>query len=142
VAACVALVLQEQFTAVDPLDFQEGAEVLARERQLLETDHCQFGALYATHNQLPGSLIAVMQFHHNPAEAQSYQELVWLVHTADDMANHLQRERTAKGYGLEKSAGWLHLSRSLSRLQNLDMAERARKIMTETEQEGRQGATF
>ena len=80
----------EQFEAIDPVDFLEGPEVLAREQEVLGTDHCEVGAWFASQNQLPTSVIECIQFHHVPADAGKYRGLAAVVSTADHMANYSQ----------------------------------------------------
>lgn len=101
-----ALGLPDRFPTVDPLDFREGPEVLARERNQLGVDHGFAGAWFAAVNQLPPALSDISEFHHCPAKAVKHQALVALVATGDDMANHIQRERTTEGYTLDDNLSW------------------------------------
>ena len=102
----IALGAPDKFPLIDPLDFAEGPHILTREQEGLGVDHCFFGAWFANVNQLPSSLSCACQFHHNPDEALEHQSLVALVAAADDLANHVQREKTIEGYTLEGKAGW------------------------------------
>jgi HD-like signal output (HDOD) protein len=102
----IALGAPEKFAAIDPLDFDEGPHILTREQEGLGIDHCFFGAWFANVNQLPSSLSCACQFHHTPEEALEHQSLVALVAAADDMANHVQREKCIEGYLLEGKVGW------------------------------------
>ena len=88
----IGLTLPEVFDKVDPMTFNEGPDLLSRERASLETDHCYIGAWFASYNQLPGGLVTAIQFHHTPAEAPDNHALTALVSTADHMANHYQRD--------------------------------------------------
>src|SRR5712692_2130168 len=105
----IAIGAPAYFDAVDKVDFQEGSDTLAREQQALGTDHCLFGAWFAARNQLPGSLVQVIQWHHNPSEAQEDAALIELVAAADHLANHIQREQAAEDYDPSTNPGWLLL---------------------------------
>ena len=94
----IGVVAPNHLVAADPLDFEEAGDFLERERTILRTDHCELGAWFMMHSQLPEALVEVVRFHHNPAQATQNAKLVALTAVADDMANHLQRCETADGY--------------------------------------------
>lgn len=93
-----AVCLPDQFVQIDPLQFEESAETLAYERSVVGTDHCEVGAWFAVANRLPESLVSVVRFHHQPAEANSALRLTALTAVADHMANFIQRHESADGY--------------------------------------------
>src|SRR5262249_44828148 len=102
----IAIGVPGHFDAADPMDFLESPAVLEHERGILGVDHCQFGAWFATMNQLPPSLVSGIELHHTPGEVEGHQRLVALVSAADDLANHLQREQSLEGYDLATNSGW------------------------------------
>lgn len=104
------VVAPDDFTAADPLDFEESGDFLQRERQTLLTDHCELGAWFIAHNKLPEALVAVVGFHHSPElAANEHSKLVAVTAVADHMANYLQRNGSAEGYEAEnnQSVGFL-----------------------------------
>ncbi len=94
----IGVVAPNHLVAADPLDFEESADILERERLILRTDHCELGAWFMLRNKLPEPLVDVVRFHHQPAQAAGNATLVALIAVADDMANHLQRTDSADGY--------------------------------------------
>jgi HD-like signal output (HDOD) protein len=133
----IALGAPEQFDAADPLDFHEGPEVLEREQAVLGTDHCQFGALFANLNQLPGPLVNVIQFHHHPLEAGDHRALVCVVAAADHAANHLERTGTAEGYELEDNRGWALLAAGWPDERRQNFEEQFPGLLAEADKEAR-----
>ena len=102
----IALGAPDLFPLVDPLDFREDGDLLAREAELLGTDHCYFGAWFADRSQLPGLVISAIQYHHTPGEAPENQPLIALVATADHMANYQARQEVYDGYDVSTNPGW------------------------------------
>src|SRR5207244_5227879 len=92
--------------AADAMDFVEGPDVLLRERAVLSTDHCYFGARFANLNNLPAALVSAVQFHHTPEWAEEHKPLVALVAVADHMANYFQREQRVEGYDATANPAW------------------------------------
>ncbi len=86
------------FAAVDDLSFDEDEHTLLKEQERFGTDHCQFGAWFATRESTPNMLIDVIRSHHSPETARGNNVLVALVAAADHMANHLQRCGQPEGY--------------------------------------------
>jgi HD-like signal output (HDOD) protein len=102
----IGLGAPELSDAVDPMDFVEGPEVLAREQTALGTDHCYFGAWFANANNLPATLVRAIQFHHTPDQADEHPALVALVAAADHMANYFQRAQRFEGYDAAANPAW------------------------------------
>ena len=94
----LATCLPEQFQTVDPLDFDEGAETLLNEQNVIGTNHCDVGFWFAKKNALPEPLADVVRFHHFPDKSPRNRRLVALVAASDHMANHLQRFDEPDGY--------------------------------------------
>jgi HD-like signal output (HDOD) protein len=94
----IASVVPQEFSQADSLEFNESEATLYHEREILEIDHCAFGAWFAGHNQLPTPLIHVVRYHHTPEKSPDVKSLVTLVALADHMANYLQRAEQADGY--------------------------------------------
>jgi putative nucleotidyltransferase with HDIG domain len=97
------------FAAVDALDFKEDPTVLARECEALQFDHCEIGLRFAKANGLPKAVTAAILNHHFPQAEREFPLLVALTAAADDVANHVQRERKLKNYRPEKSPGLLRV---------------------------------
>jgi HD-like signal output (HDOD) protein len=108
-----AVGIPNHFDKVDTLSFQEGPDLLAKEDELIGLNHCQFGAWFATVNQLPGSIAEVIQHHHQPAKATSHQMLVGLVTFCDQLANHVFVSKSAEGVDLNQNLGWQFLTTKL-----------------------------
>jgi HD-like signal output (HDOD) protein len=105
----IALGVPDKFDAADPLDFIEGPDLLVHEQAILGTDHCYFGAWFASVNNLPPAVSSCIQFHHTPELADEHRQLVALVATADHMANYMQRENQVEGYDPLTNSGWEYL---------------------------------
>ncbi len=70
---------------------QTGNEVepdhLSAERSVMGTDHCEVGCQLARHWKMPESLIAGIEFHHNPADApEEHRAMAYVIHLADTLA--------------------------------------------------------
>lgn len=100
----------DRFSEVDSLEFDESIDVLAKEREILGTDHCEVGAWFAKRNGIPEPLVAVVQHHHEPHLEQPHQKIVALVAVADHVANHLQVCGEAGGYELSENTAIAVLS--------------------------------
>lgn len=94
----LAVAIPDRFSFIDPLDFEESQELLQHEQGLIETDHCDIGAWYATEQGLPMSLIEVIRYHHHPNQAKSNDTLVLLTAFADHVSNHYQRTGESHSY--------------------------------------------
>jgi len=92
------VVAPHHFAEADPLDFDESADILKREQEVLRTDHCELGAWFIEHNKLPQPLIDVVRYHHTPELVSENRKLVAITATADHMANYLQRNGSAEDY--------------------------------------------
>jgi putative nucleotidyltransferase with HDIG domain len=97
----LAVLEPERFREIDPVSFSESDQTPVHELQVCGTDHCQVGAWFAGHNDLPPEFGDVIRLHHTPELATSHQSLIGLVAVSDDMANHLQRESGPGGYLLQ-----------------------------------------
>ncbi|MBS0203074.1 MAG: HDOD domain-containing protein [Planctomycetes bacterium] len=100
----LGIIATDHFDAADPLDFEESGDFLQRERDNLQTDHCELGAWFIAHNKLPEALVDVVRLHHTPAETSAHQRLVATTAVADHMANHIQRNGCADGYIPEENS--------------------------------------
>jgi len=60
---------------------------LSSERSVMGTDHCEVGCQLARHWKMPESLIAGIEFHHNPADApEDHRAMAYVIHLADTLA--------------------------------------------------------
>lgn len=88
----LAALAPDEYAAVADLErADEGSGVIARERALLGTDHCEIGATFAARNALPPALVAVIYHHHAPNAAKEHRDLVTLVAVADHMAARMEQ---------------------------------------------------
>ena len=71
------------------IEGEEPLPLIQAEQQLLGTDHTEVGAELARDWHLPTQLVDVIAFHHRPAEAGEYQQVVALVHIANAIADLL-----------------------------------------------------
>lgn len=99
----LGVIAPNHFSAADPLDFEESAGFLNREREVFRTDHCELGAWFISHNKLPEPLVEVVGWHHAPERAGEHRKLVATTAVADHMANYMQRQGTADGYQPEEN---------------------------------------
>jgi HD-like signal output (HDOD) protein len=134
----LALGSPEHAAAADPLDFDEGPEILLREHAVLGTDHCHFGAWFANMNNLPGALISAVQFHHTPESAQHHRPLVALVAVADHMANYYQRQQQVEGYEAAANPSWPVLQTHVTGRR--DLADLAADLFAEAVEEAQHAA--
>ena len=94
----LAVAEPEQFSAIDPMNFEESPDQLVQEELLVGTNHCRLGAWYAIQQQLPQPIPEVILWHHQPEMAEEGRRLTSLIAVADHMANHLQRFEESAGY--------------------------------------------
>lgn len=94
----LAVAIPDRFSFIDPLDFVESQDLLQHEQSMVETDHCDIGAWYATEQGLPTSLIEVIRYHHHTNHANHCATLVSLTAFADHMSNHYQRTGESHSY--------------------------------------------
>ena len=110
------------------MDFAEGPDLLAHEREVLGTDHCDLGAWYANVNQLPEAVVECVEFHHTPADTPDDAVLPALVACADHLANFYQRERRSEGYDAASNPAWPLLA-ARAGLDDVDFEELAQPIL-------------
>jgi HD-like signal output (HDOD) protein len=101
----LAVATPESFEMADSLTFQETGGPQLRERAILGTDHCHFGAWFAERNGLPEAIIAAVLLHHTPAESSPHDRLVRLTAAGDDLANHFQRQGSFADYDVASNRG-------------------------------------
>ena len=88
----LAVSFPDEFASFDPLDFDESTDLLTRENEITQTNHCDLGAWFASDQGLPDILHDVIRLHHSPELATpAHLPLVALTATADHMANHYAR---------------------------------------------------
>ena len=102
----LAVTAGSDFSAADPLNFEEGEGMLEREREVLGTDHAAFGAWFVRKSNLPDSLVETVLGHHN---CEDGSKLTAIVTAADDMTNHLQRYLEPDQYSAENNRGLMRL---------------------------------
>ncbi len=99
----LATCMPDRFAFIDPLDFQESAETLAREEREIGANHCQIGAWFAVTNRLPPEFIEVAAFHHDPVHSIRHKRLVALISACDDMANYIHRNENIERYDVRRN---------------------------------------
>ena len=75
--------LHEDFRRVLELAEQEKMRIREAEQHIFGTDHAEVGGWLARRWNLPDSLVAVIENHHNPTQSQVAPKLAALVHLAD-----------------------------------------------------------
>jgi HD-like signal output (HDOD) protein len=118
-----------EFSAADPLDFEESAEILRREREILRSDHCELGAWFIANNKLPEPLIDVVLLHHTPHLALVNRKLVAVTAVADHMANYLQRNGSADEYNPQENTA-IEILFDESSGNRTNLAKKAHALMT------------
>ncbi len=122
--AILAVCLPDQFSAADPLDFDESHATLVAESRMLGTNHCEAGAWFAELNGLPSEFVEVIRYHHTPSNALKHPRLVALIALSDHIANHMQRFDGSDNYDLTANEAimilqWRNLTKVAGRLQDM-----------------------
>lgn len=99
----------DAFAQADPMTFDEDDGLLTRERAVLQSDHCELGARFALANQLPRAVASAILNHHYPEAEREFPLLVALTAAADELANHVQRERKLTTYHADEHPGFSQL---------------------------------
>ncbi len=97
------------FARAGAMSFDEGPDLLERERAAIGIDHSALGGWFGEHSRLPEALVQAMRLHHEPGADSPSAKLVALVAAADHMANHLQTYGQANGYDVHTNPGLAHL---------------------------------
>jgi len=79
---------------------QEGTDITAAERALLDLDHAEVGAALAAHWKLPDEIVQAILLHHRPEEGD---ELAAGVALADRMAHRILHDEEPGGLGPDNS---------------------------------------
>lgn len=134
----LAVCLPEQFPTIDPMDFDESAATLLHERQHSGTHHSELGAWFAWRQQLPGELVDVIRFHHEPEQSEQHRRLVSLIGVSDHMANYIQRTGSADDYDVRENSAVDVLEASGIRQAGARLLEKTAEIMRSAEQEAQE----
>ncbi|WP_020471593.1 HDOD domain-containing protein [Zavarzinella formosa] len=95
---------------VDPLTFRESPDILAREREMIGTDHCELGMEYSLRQNLPANLTQVIRYHHIPLGADiNNRTLTDLVCAADHLTNYALSERRVSDYDFKSNPSFKRL---------------------------------
>lgn len=129
----LAVVTQEQYVEFDSLEFLEDNESIVREVKAVGTDHCRFGAWFATNAGLPENLIEVIRSHHSLDPFARHSKLVSLVITADHMANHLQRREVVSDYSAASNPGIHQLAQHYGESLIRQFEDQAKTLLLEVE---------
>ena len=65
-----------------------GNDLLQLEKEVLGIDHAELGALYLKKQVLPEFFIEIVQFHHQPDQAQHHASITAAVQVADLLVRH------------------------------------------------------
>ncbi len=128
----LAVTMPREFPHADPMDFVENAGLTVREAEVMGTDHCYLGSIYAEQNDLPAPTQAVMRYHHDIESASEHRKVIGLVAAADHMANYLQRCQDPRAYDLNLNPGIEFMTRTWSREKRNSLAKSIPTILTET----------
>jgi HD-like signal output (HDOD) protein len=121
-----------EFLQADPMDFIEGPEILTREFNVFQTDHCKLGMTYAEQNRLPASTVTAIRYHHEPAGAADHRGILGLVAVADHMANFLQRNEDPSAYNLVSNPGFEFLTKSWTAEKTTELKRIAPRLLKDT----------
>ncbi len=83
----MAAVFPAHFEAVQTAT-RAGEDILVAEREVLGMTHCELGAIYLRHHNLPESAVQAARYHHHPELAPSHQRYVSAVQIADMLVRH------------------------------------------------------
>ena len=95
-----AVALPDKFAEIDPMNFEEGEDLLASEQLVSGTTHTELGAWFAQSCHLPAELVDVIRYHHSPTCSLRHRRLCALTAVCDHMANHLQNGNSPQEYNL------------------------------------------
>ncbi len=84
----MASTFPEHFTEVHRRRAENGADLLALEREVLGVDHAELGAIYLKKQLLPEVFVEIAQFHHCPEKAQHHEKIIAAVQVADLLVRH------------------------------------------------------
>lgn len=73
----------EQFAQIHRAAKEGTTDRLTLERQILGIDHCELGAIYLEHNNLPAVMVQTARHHHQPRRAEQFRNIVAAVQIAD-----------------------------------------------------------
>lgn len=138
----IAVGASPYFDLADPMEFKESPSVLAREQDILGTDHSQLGAWYSHLNELPETISHAIRYHHVPGRTPKFPELIGLVAVADHMANAIQRREDPEEYEIEANEGWQFAGPVWGDAKAALLADAAHQIMTDAAREGEGALTF
>ena len=119
----LALAAPDDFLHADPVTFDEGEDCLAKERKILETDHCRIGADYGVKNGFPEPVLNCIRYHHMPEDARSDVRLVRLIALVDHLANHIQRTGRYADYQWKHNRFYLELASGWGRNRRRELLE-------------------
>jgi HD-like signal output (HDOD) protein len=133
----LAVICPDEFSEIDRLSFDETAEIVDHEVDVVGIDHCRMGAWFATQNQFPKPLIEVVLRHHQPETAVDNRKLTALISVADHMANHLQRCGNAEEYDAQQNPALPLLTEYADAQFETHFYESANALMQEAQRDAR-----
>jgi putative nucleotidyltransferase with HDIG domain len=84
----MASAFPEHFDEIYRCRIDGGNDLLQLEREVLGIDHAELGALYLKKQVLPELFIEIVQFHHQPDQAQHHASVAAAVQVADLLVRH------------------------------------------------------
>ena len=126
----------EDFVRIDPMHFDESAEIQQIEGNLIGTDHCRLGAWFAIENGLPHPIAEVILRHHRPQLARNEsRKLTALISVVDHMSNYVQRTGSPVGYDPDLNPGLPILAGIIPLPAGEAFREKAFRLMQEAERD-------
>lgn len=95
----IALYLKDDFSDIIRKMKDEHLSFNQAEKDILPINHAKIGAFLAKKWKLPQNLIDVIQYHHTPGAATHHTELVYIIHTANIVAETLMDDPMKIEYG-------------------------------------------
>lgn len=89
--------MPREYTQITALVEQQGLALWEAERQVLQMDHAQIGALLCRYWHLPESLCEAINWHHNPQGQEKPELLTALVHVADELVRYCEGQGNPEG---------------------------------------------
>ena len=84
----MASAFPEHFDEIYRCRIEGGNDLLQLEKEVLGIDHAELGALYLKKQVLPEFFVEIVQFHHQPDQAQHHASITAAVQVADLLVRH------------------------------------------------------
>jgi putative nucleotidyltransferase with HDIG domain len=96
----------EQFAEIHRAIRDSESTRLELESEILGIDHCELGAMYLEHHNLPQVMVQTARHHHQPRRAENFRNIVAAVQIADLLVRHARIGDSGNPQPVEEEA-WL-----------------------------------